>query len=414
MNDASKQIESLRERIQSSEAINQEDRDALLAFSDRLYLLDSKYSDHRHLKLLRHCTTMAEEVGGLADALEDRTAAESLVRWIKRQYDNEYTKKDFRIALRMFGEHTTDGDGKPDSIEWIPTGTSKNHSPVPDPAKMLEWEADVLPMIEASRNARDAALIAVAFDSGARSTELKDLTIGNVSEYEHGLRLLVDGKTGQRSIGLIPSVPYLRRWLSDHPDSNDPDAPLWSKLSKPEAISYRQFLDCFEANADRANVTKPVTPTNFRKSNATFLARKGMTEAFINDRQGRSRQSSATQHYVARFGNDADDQYARLHDKEVELVEDEPIGPLECPQCKRETPRHEDACVWCGQALDYETIERAREDQKELRDAVFRIAQQNPDLLDDVQRARDLSTIFESNPGLYDDARKFIEAVDGE
>ena len=49
-------------------------------------------------------------------------------------------------------------------------------------------------MIEEARNARDATLIAVAFDAGARSGELRDLTVGDVSDAENGLRVFVDGK----------------------------------------------------------------------------------------------------------------------------------------------------------------------------------------------------------------------------
>ncbi|MFT4910597.1 MAG: response regulator RpfG family c-di-GMP phosphodiesterase, partial [Natronomonas sp.] len=76
MTDPGDQIETLRARIEESEEVSDDDRSALLDFSDELYLLQTKYSDHRHLKLLRHCTRMAEHVGGLADALENRDAAE--------------------------------------------------------------------------------------------------------------------------------------------------------------------------------------------------------------------------------------------------------------------------------------------------------------------------------------------------
>ena len=203
MTDPEDLITNLRQRITSSTEISDPDREHLITFSDRLDLLDSEYSDHRHAKLLNHCTIMAEETGGLARALKEREAAEDLVRWIKRQYDNEYTKKDFRVALRMFGEHATDGEGKPPSLEWVPTGTSNSHDPVPNPADMLEWEDDVRPMIEdGTRNARDAALIAVAFDAGLRSDELRSLTVGGVNDHRHGLQVMVDGKTGQRSVTL--------------------------------------------------------------------------------------------------------------------------------------------------------------------------------------------------------------------
>lgn len=411
MSDPAKNIVALEQRIRDSDDISDPDRELLLEFSRRLDLLDSKYSDYRHEKLVRHCTIMAENVGGLADTLTKREATERIVSWIKAEYDNEYTKHDYRTALRMFGEHVTDEEGKPESIVWVPTGTSNSHDPVPNPADMLEWETDVLPMIEESRNSRDAALIAVAFDAGTRSGELKELTVGDVNDHRHGLQVFVDGKTGQRSVTLVPSVPYLRRWLSDHPNPDDRNAPLWSKLTKPEPLTYRRFLDCFKDAARRVGVDKPVTPTNFRKSNATYLARRGMNQAFIEDRQGRKRGSDATAHYVARFGGDADDQYAKLHGQEVETEEPEPIGPLNCPRCDKETPRHEDVCVWCGQSLDYDAIENIRAEQRELRDAVLRISQQNPSVLDDFRRARDLTTIFEDDPEIYEDAKQFVETL---
>jgi integrase len=414
MTDPRKQIENLHERIRNSTEISDTDRELLMAFSDRMDLLKSDYTDHRHDKLLRHCTIMAEKVGGLADALEDQDAAEDLVRWINRTYDNEYTNHDYRTALRMFGKHVTDGDERPDSIEWIPSGTSNSHNPVPNPAEMLDWDGDIVPMIEACKNARDAALIAVAFDAGARSGELQELTVGDINDHKHGLRIFVDGKTGQRDVTLIPSVPYLQRWLGDHPAGDDSTAPLWCKLSKPEELSYRGFRQIFQLAADRAGVTKPTTPTNFRKSNASYLAQQGMSQPYIEDRQGRKRGSDATAHYVARFGGEAEDDYARLHGLEVEEEKPEPIGPVKCPRCGKETPRHEPACVWCKQALDHAGAEALKEEEREVRDAVLRLAKEHPKLLDDVQRTRDFSELLEDNPELFGEAQEFLETVSGE
>ncbi|SDY52838.1 tyrosine-type recombinase/integrase [Halopenitus persicus] len=414
MADVRKQIETLRERIETSNEIDQRDKEILIRFSDKIDLLKSEYTDHRHNKLLRHCTILAENVGGIASALEDRDAAEDLVRWINRNYDNEYTNHDYRTAIRVLARRVTEGDDLPTSVEWIPSGMSNSHDPVPDPGDMLRWEDDILPMIEETRNSRDAALIAVAFDSGARSGELRNLTIGNVSDHEHGLSIHVDGKTGQRSVTLVPSVPYLQRWLNDHPDSDDPKSPLWSKLTEAEELSYRQFNNCFSDAAERADVKKPVTPTNFRKSNATYLARQGMNQAFIEDRQGRKRGSDATAHYVARFGGDADNEYAKMHGLEVEEDESEPLGPVECPRCQKDTPRHRETCVWCNQPLEYGAIESIEEDQSEVRDQVFRLAQENPEFLEDIQRARNFSEIVDDNPDILEDAQAFAESLSEE
>ena len=414
MPDIRKQIRNLQDRIEESNDIKPEDKEVLLEFSDRIDLLKSEYTDHRHNKLLRHCTIISEEVGGLSDALKNRAAAEEIVRWINRTYDNENTNADYRTALRVFGKRVHDGDGYPSGIEWVPSGTSNSYSPVPDPAKMLDWNKDVLPMIEETRNTRDAALIAIAFDSGARSGELQDLTVGDVSDHEHGLMIRVDGKTGQRSVTLVPSVPYVQRWMNDHPAPDDPGAPLWSKLSKPEGLSYRQFKNCFEDSAERAGVTKPVTPTNFRKSNATYLARQGMNQARIEDRQGRKRGSDATAHYIARFGGETDDEYARIHGMEVEKDEPEPIGPIECPRCHEHTPRERSTCVWCNQPLEYGAVDSIEEDEREVREAVFQFARDNPELLDDLEQSRELSDLVDGNPELIEDAREFANALSEE
>jgi hypothetical protein len=64
MGDPRNEIETLKDRIQSGEReVSDDDREVLIEFSRRLDLLREEYSDHRHLKLLRHTTRIAENVG---------------------------------------------------------------------------------------------------------------------------------------------------------------------------------------------------------------------------------------------------------------------------------------------------------------------------------------------------------------
>ncbi len=398
---AQDQVETLEDAIEGGERdVSERDADALLEFSSRMALLSSEYSAHRNLKLLRHCTRMAEHVDvSLAAARTDREVAETIVEWINRTYENPETNRDYRVALRMFGKRTTEGDEVPDALAWVPATTPDNYDPAPDPAKMLRWEDDVKPMIDAAANTRDAALIAVAFDAGARSGELRELRVGDISEADYGLQVRVDGKTGQRSVTLVPSEPYLAEWLGDHPASDDPQAPLWCKLTSPEALSYRRFLDIFEIIADRADIAKPVTPTNFRKSNASWLARQGANAALIEDRQGRSRNSEAVARYVARFGEgDENRQYAALHGIEVEETGGEELAPIECRRCGKETPHDEPVCVWCGAATDPVAAETAERVKSSLREAMARSddAEERAALLDMLEE-------IESDPDVASD-----------
>jgi len=358
----SDRLETLRERIEAADDISDADREVWLDFDDTLVLLGAEYSDHRREKRLRHGVIMAEEVGGVAAALDNREAAEDIVRWINRTYDNEETNQDYRVALKVIGRRVSDENGTepPESVDWVPSGTSSNYDPAPDPAKMLDWEDDVLAMIDATRNQRDAAAIALQFDAGLRGWEFKDLTVGDVTDHKYGLQVTVDGKQGRRTVTLIPSAPYVQQWVAAHPAPNDGDAPLWSKLSKPDKMSYRMLTKMFKEPAKRAGVSKPVTLTNFRKSSASYLASRGVNQPQIEDHHGWVRGSDAAARYIAVFGEAADRELARVHGMDV-ADEDEPdeIAPLDCPRCGKETPRARDLCVWCGQALEPDAAEKA-------------------------------------------------------
>lgn len=413
MTSKEKTIETHRERAKKDDDISYEDGEKLIEFSDKMRLLRSKYSHDRHEKLLGHCTRIAANVGGLAESLEDKEAAEEIVKWIHREYPNEHTNQDYRVALRVFGRRATDknDDEPPESIDWVNSDTSNDFNPKPDPSEMLRWSEDVLPMIEAADYARDEAMIATAWDLGGRSGEFQSILLGKVTDHRHGLQITVDGKQGQRSVPLIPSVPHLQKWLSRHP-GDDPDDPLWSKLNSPEGISYNMYKKVLTRAAEEAGVEKPVTLTNFRKSRASHLASQGMNQPQLEDRMGWVRGSDAAARYIAVFGREAENKFASIHGLEVEESSSDEIAPVECPRCGRETPREEDFCMWCNQALKQEAINRIKEDRDELRTAVLKLAKEKPDLLEDIENAQKMMSVLDENPELLESAKDFAEAMD--
>lgn len=402
-------IERLRERIETSDDLADADRDLLIEFSDRMRLLKSDYSLPRHEKLLRHATRMGEEVGNLAGALDDRDAAEQLVIWINETYENEETNRDYRSALRVFSRRVSDGDETPESIEWVPTGTSGSYNPQPDPADMLDWEEDVRPMIDACHNPRDRAMIALQFDAGLRSGEFQILTIGDITDHDRGLQVRVDGKQGQRSVTLIPSVPWVTRWLAEHPDSDDSETPLWCKLHGGGDLSYKMKANVFKEAGARADITKPLTITNFRKSSASYLASRGMPQAHLEDHHGWVRGSTAAARYIAVFADAADNELARIHGQDVSDDEPDPIGPVECPRCGKQTPRSEDHCVWCSQSLDHE--------KEAAVDEAVRVLEETAAKTDDPETALDViesKRKIESDPQAMNikELHRLISSVD--
>jgi len=365
-NDYRASINRLRERCQESEDIAPPDAEVLLEYSRELDALgQAALGDATHEKYLMRLVKMAEEVGGLAAALDDKDAAKKLNSWINDIYQNAESNKTARDSLRSFGDHASDGQGKPESIAWIPTGYRSNFNRRPDPAKMFRWDDHVVPMLESCRNFRDEALIALAFDIGPRSGELQELTIGDLSDHDYGLQVTVNGKRGRRSPVLLIAPKRVEQWLQTHPASDDPTATLWSKLNSPDPISAQMLRKIFREAADRAPITPPATPTptRFRKSSATHLAKRGVSQTALENRYGWVRGSDEAARYIGVFGEDSEREIAMALGVDVGDDKPEPMGPVSCTRCEQETPRDKDRCVWCGQPQSIEAAQEAQDTQ---------------------------------------------------
>lgn len=355
-------------------SITEADAEVLLEMSREIRLLgEAEYSIQRHEFLLRRNMVLAKEVGGLQAALEDREAAEDIVAHINAEKNGSpETNKDYRTAFRTFGDILTEGDDPPDSIDWVPGGYPSNYDPAPQPEKMYRWEEHVVPMLEACHNSRDRALIALAWDVGPRPGELFDLTLDRFSDHKYGMKVtLYQGKQGTRSPILVPSVPYVQQWLEDHPAPEGSDAPLWSKLNRPDGVSNNRVRDIFKARAKGAEMTPPSTPTptRFRKSSASHLASQpGVSQANLEDHHGWKRGSPVAARYIAVFADANDRAIAGAHGIDVEEDEPEAIGPVECVRCGQSTPRHRDRCIHCQQAMSH----AAAQEEDHLQETGYR------------------------------------------
>lgn len=415
-------IDRLRDRIRGSPHISDDDKEALIDFSKEMEFLDARYSDVRHIKLLQHCIILAGDSQkydptelpdvDLISAVNDVDAVKEIGRWIKRHFESEETKRDYRVAVRMFGEHATPGESIPEPMQKLSAGTPRSYNPMPDPAKMLWWDDHILPMVNTASHLRDKAAITVAWDSGARSEEFCSLRIGDISDHKRGMKISVDGKRGERSVLLISSVPYLRQWLNVHPAPNDPSAPLWCKLDSPEDVSYRMKLKMLKKPARKAGIDHTeITFRRMRKSSASFLASQNVNQPYLEHRYGWKRGSDVAARYIAVFSEASDREIARAYGVDVEEDEPDPIGPSTCPRCQQETPRGEPVCVWCGQATEHEAVQQLEEEQREVRTELLQIVKDDPELLDDLERFERLMDFVDTNPEVMHEARSFVEAT---
>lgn len=126
---------------------------------------------------------------------------------------SEVTKAKCKITLKVVFKHFKGEDEYyPKEVRWIKT-TMKNTNQLL-PSDLLTNE-DIVKLLQATRNLRDRAAIALMADAPLRPCELLGLKVGSVvlNAAQPYLIVCADTKTGQRRILIFDSVaassPYI-------------------------------------------------------------------------------------------------------------------------------------------------------------------------------------------------------------
>ncbi|MFH1234055.1 MAG: tyrosine-type recombinase/integrase [Candidatus Diapherotrites archaeon] len=290
-----------------------------------------------------------------------------------------------KVVLKSFFKWLNNGE-EAECTKWYKCSGPSNSMKLPE--ELLNQE-EVKDLIKFAFNKRDKALIAVLWESGARIGEIGGMQVKNISFDEFGCRILVDGKTGMRRIRLINSAPYLVEWLNAHPNSNNPEAPLWISIEQngSEQLTHRYIMKMLKCVAKRAKVKKPVNPHNFRHSRATYLSQH-LTEALMKEYFGWVQDSRMAARYIHLSGKQVDDAILRLHGLKKEEQEEDLLKREPCPRCGNKNDPNNEICEKCWLPLKPSAMlemEKVREssDQSsivllQLLDLVQNLSKQNP------------------------------------
>src|SRR5215831_8125286 len=107
-----------------------------------------------------------------------------------------------------------------------------------EPNDMWDDE-DNLIFLKYCSNLRDRCYHGMEVDTGASPHELLGLRIKDV-EFIEGegngryAKIVVNGKTGQRLLPLIDSIPYVTQWISEHPERDNGEAFLLFNSQNPD------------------------------------------------------------------------------------------------------------------------------------------------------------------------------------
>lgn len=283
---------------------------------------------------------------------------------------------------------------KPACVD-LPTLRRKEQS-VYKPTDMWTQEDDLL-FLKYCQSKRDKCYHMMARDSSCRPHELlkiriKDVVFKMVGDRQYA-EVIVNGKTGQRHIPLINSIPYLKDWLDDHPQSGNPDAALicgmGKSLGRPIRIEtinhiyhgYRneifpKLLNSPNLSADdKAKIQdllkKPRNPY-IRRHSALTEKSKILKEHVLRQHAGWSATSNMHQKYIHYYGNESNDCILEAYgviDKSKKEVDK--LKPIQCPNCNEPNKIDSGFCVRCRMILVYseymETMSQEEQKEKELQ-----------------------------------------------
>lgn len=286
-------------------------------------------------------------------------------------------------------------------VRWLNSGnTPEGFNDVVSPKKkdlkrklikedMWEWQ-DGLNTIGFINNSQWKAIIMTQLDGGFRPSEFTDLNYGDVEFKVPFLIVRVkDGKTGGREVILFNSVPYLQKWLSDHPTKNPKD-PLWimeydKKSSRTEVknntlrYQYPAIAKRFAKICDKAKITKPHDFYNLRHSACRLAKLNNMPLELASKKFGHS-----VEFFVNTYGRlDVEDDIKRLKEHEGLLADKKSKEqPVFCNVCKTVNPPHTEICQQCKtpltitKALEMKSekdkeIEKLRKDMDNIKKTLF-------------------------------------------
>jgi integrase/recombinase XerD len=312
-------------------------------------------------------------LGSYADAISsiakigkpfDQLTKNDLIQWVKNL---ESTCSPSTINLRKIlvkrflrWVHTSElkGSDYPEVVEWLKPKIQRRCFP-----KRILSEVEVKNLVDVCKTQRDRALVLVSYESGARPGELLTLKVGDVEFDKYGATARLDGKTGERRIRLVQSVPDLKLWLSMHPKGNDRKAPLWPTERDPDLpVGLRRWQDLLESLVIRAGINKQVNPHLLRHTRATHLANV-LTEAQMREFFGWTKISEMPSIYVHLSGRDIDG--AILKHYGIKVEEDKQaltaLAPKRCPRCMNQNPPSARFCMDCHSPLEITAVSEAEQ-----------------------------------------------------
>lgn len=347
--DYERRIERLLTLINESEDITSQNKKDIARFKTEGLAEGLSYG--RIARYLSDLKLLARWLGKDFRDTSEAELKELVIRIQQSTYKPSY-KRDLKITLRKLYKFLRNSLVVPPELQWMKVENKSNVKRLPDE---MFTEEDIRALLNAANNPRDKALIAVLYETGCRVGELLSIRIKHVRFDELGGFLMVTGKTGPRRVRVVSCVPYLTKWLNEHPFKNQPECPLWVRRNAPlpKPLPYGAVSVVLRKLGKSAGISKPLNPHNFRHSRATYLANH-LTESQMKEYLGWVQASKMAAIYVHLSGRDIDYAILKTYGLQVKNngKQESILRPLSCERCAESNPPTNKYCLRCGFPLD--------------------------------------------------------------
>lgn len=296
------------------------------------------------------------------------------------------TKFQSRMNIKTFFT----GIKNENAVSWITFKGAKPQAKEKKYDDLLEIH-EIDAMINACKDVRDRAIIAVLYDSAARVGELHNCNISDVSITDKGTFIILDGKTGRREIMLFSSRPYIKEYIdSSHCKGRAKDTPLFVSFGYlKQRLEEHAVQNLLNKVAAEVGITKNVHPHLFRHTRITHLASSPlMNETLLRKFAGWKLKSTLPATYIHLAANSLDNALREFNGEKIEKKQVEfKLLSWTCSNhyCKETNGAANNYCFKCGYPKDVTIV---RDDGELLKKQVNKILAQM--IIDEHPKAAEL------------------------
>lgn len=211
----------------------------------------------------------------------------------------------------------------------------------------------------------ERALVCILHEWGLRVGELLNMRIKDYQVGDKYAKITVDGKTGERTLPVLLSIPYLNAWLVDHPDKDNREALMWISTHNGhygQPLRHIGVLKLLNRVFDKAGINKKHNPHWFRHSRATILG-EVYTQAVLCKFMGWEQGSKMAGVYCHTSEGQAERQFRQMNGLEEEKDKDKPVECI-CGTINDHKARY---CHKCSKPL---TVSVVMEDEQLIKQQI--------------------------------------------